>query len=65
VGGGPRLDALDREIVEIQTRLQDILKRLNTLQAKMPPGFKIYASDIAKEMEVVQVGYQLYCRIWI
>lgn len=61
--GGPRLDALDKEIVDIQTRLQDILERLNTLQTKMPPGFQIYASNMAKEMEDVQVGYQLHYRI--
>ena len=60
-----RLDALDREIIEVQTRLQDILKRLNMLQAKMPPGFKIYAPNIAKEMEDVQVSYQPHYRIWM
>ncbi|OSS55128.1 hypothetical protein B5807_00122 [Epicoccum nigrum] len=51
VGRGPRLDTLDKEVVKIQTRLQEIIARLNYLQAKMQLGFKIYASDIAKEME--------------
>jgi hypothetical protein len=65
VGRGPRLDTLDKEVVKIQTRLQEIIARLNYLQAKMQLGFKIYASDIAKEMEDVQISNQLHCEIRI